>query len=69
MSRLTIDDFAWASYELLQFISLKGYGMKNPTKATLVLLAVLLGIAACNTVEGVGQDIKGAGSAIERSAK
>lgn len=32
-----------------------------------VLLAVLLGLAACNTVEGVGQDISAGARAIDRA--
>jgi predicted small secreted protein len=32
-------------------------------------LAALLGLAACNTVEGAGQDISGAGSAISDTAE
>ncbi len=36
-----------------------------------VLLIVLLGLAlsACNTVEGMGKDIKKGGEAIEKAAK
>ncbi len=41
--------------------------MKKFQLTALMMLAALL--AACNTVEGVGQDIKGAGTAIEKSAK
>ena len=40
--------------------------MKKQLTVLLVLASLL---AACNTVEGIGQDIKGAGNAIERSAK
>jgi predicted small secreted protein len=32
------------------------------------MLAILLAVTACNTVEGAGQDIKNAGSWIERKA-
>jgi predicted small secreted protein len=38
----------------------------------LVMLAVLaasLAAAACNTVEGAGEDLKAAGNAVEDSAK
>ena len=39
-------------------------------KKHLTLLAALaLLVAACNTVEGLGQDIQGAGTAIQKSAK
>ncbi|HES76464.1 MAG TPA: entericidin A/B family lipoprotein [bacterium] len=34
-----------------------------------VVLAVSMLLAACNTVEGVGKDIQGGGKAIERAAK
>jgi predicted small secreted protein len=32
-------------------------------------LAALLALAACNTVEGAGEDISGAGSAISNTAE
>ncbi|MDF1847828.1 MAG: entericidin A/B family lipoprotein [Parvibaculaceae bacterium] len=32
-------------------------------------MAMALGIAACNTVEGVGQDIENTGDAIQDSAR
>ncbi|HJV05765.1 entericidin A/B family lipoprotein [Paludibacterium denitrificans] len=35
----------------------------------LVVLAAGLLLAGCNTVSGVGKDIRSAGSAIERAAK
>ena len=35
------------------------------TRLALLVLASLLVISACHTVEGVGKDIKSAGSAIE----
>lgn len=38
-------------------------------KVHILAVTILALLTACNTVEGVGQDIKGAGSAIERSAK
>ena len=39
------------------------------TKMTVfITLALSLLLTACNTVRGVGQDVQGAGSAIERSA-
>jgi len=31
-------------------------------------LVLVLGLAACNTIEGAGQDIKSTGKAIERTA-
>jgi len=34
-----------------------------------VLAIAALGLAACNTVEGVGQDIQAGGKAIQRSAQ
>ena len=39
------------------------------TLALSVLVASLLGLAGCNTVKGVGQDLQKAGSAIEGAAK
>jgi predicted small secreted protein len=35
------------------------------TRFALLLLFVCLGLAACNTMRGVGQDIQAAGEAIE----
>ena len=37
--------------------------------ATLIALALVVVLAGCNTVKGVGQDVQRAGGAIERSAK
>ena len=34
-----------------------------------IMLAGLLALSACNTVEGVGEDIQGAGEVIEEGAK
>jgi len=39
------------------------------TLIRLSLIALLLSLAACNTVRGIGQDIEKAGSAIEKSAR
>jgi predicted small secreted protein len=33
------------------------------------LIAFVLAVAACNTMEGVGKDIKKGGEAIEKAAK
>lgn len=38
-------------------------------RVILVLLLGTLALAACNTVEGVGRDIQGAGDAVEDSAR
>jgi predicted small secreted protein len=42
-------------------------------KITLPLFAILIGasafLAACNTVEGVGQDVQAAGQGIEQSSE
>ena len=35
----------------------------------ILLLAALLSLSACNTIKGVGQDIKKAGETIEGAAK
>jgi entericidin B len=41
-----------------------------PTKRFAALAALLLlGLAACNTMEGLGQDVKSGGQALERSAQ
>jgi len=36
--------------------------------ALLALSAIALGLAACNTVEGAGKDVKATGNAIEKAA-
>ena len=41
---------------------------KFPALAALVLFAATLGLAACNTMEGAGQDLSAGGRAIEKSA-
>ena len=38
-------------------------------KKIIALFACVLAVAACNTVEGVGKDIKKGGEAIEKAAK
>ena len=35
---------------------------------TILLLGLAFTLAACNTVQGIGQDVKATGSAIERAA-
>jgi predicted small secreted protein len=35
----------------------------------LLLVAALIGLAACNTVEGIGKDVKSAGEAVEKAAQ
>jgi len=37
-------------------------------KTRIPLLLLLLALAGCNTVQGVGKDVQRAGSAIERAA-
>jgi predicted small secreted protein len=38
--------------------------------AALILLAGLaLGLAGCNTIEGIGQDVQAGGRALEKAAK
>jgi predicted small secreted protein len=39
------------------------------TLISLSLIAFLLGLAGCNTVRGIGQDIEKLGSTIEGAAK
>jgi len=36
--------------------------------ALAVMAAMVMGIAACNTVEGAGKDVKAAGQGIEKAA-
>jgi predicted small secreted protein len=38
-------------------------------KRLITLFACVLAVAACNTMEGVGKDIKKGGEAIEKAAK
>lgn len=38
-------------------------------RAMLILGSLLLTLTACNTIEGVGKDIKKGGQAIEKAAK
>ena len=38
-------------------------------KKLLLLIAAALALAACNTMEGVGKDVKKGGEAIEKAAK
>jgi len=38
-------------------------------KKMFALIACVLTVAACNTMEGVGKDIKKGGEAIEKAAK
>ncbi|MBY0409465.1 MAG: entericidin A/B family lipoprotein [Burkholderiaceae bacterium] len=37
--------------------------------ATLIALTLVVVLAGCNTVKGVGQDVQRAGGALERAAK
>lgn len=37
--------------------------------AAIIGSAFLLGLGACNTIEGVGQDVKAAGAKVEGEAK
>lgn len=41
--------------------------MKNTLLVVLGMLTI--GLAACNTIEGAGQDVKAAGYAVEQAAK
>jgi entericidin B len=42
--------------------------MHRKLAATIALVALALGLAACNTIEGVGKDVKAGGQAIENAA-
>ena len=39
------------------------------TKTLITLLATLMLLAGCNTVEGIGKDVKKAGEKVEEAAK
>ena len=43
--------------------------MRKRTITRLTLVAGLALLAACNTVEGLGKDVKSAGEAVEDAAK
>lgn len=47
----------------------EGATMPGRLIIALSLLAVALALAACNTVEGVGKDVKATGAAIEKAAE
>lgn len=47
-------------------VSLKSRSLT--TIAALATVVLALGLSACNTIEGAGQDIKSTGGAIERTA-
>lgn len=40
---------------------------KEPSMTRIALIIAILGLAACETVQGVGRDITNAGAAIDRS--
>jgi len=42
--------------------------MLRKLAALAVMAAMVMGIAACNTVEGAGKDVKAAGQGIEKAA-
>ncbi|AGH48446.1 MULTISPECIES: entericidin A/B family lipoprotein [Sphingomonadales] len=42
--------------------------MSKTTTRALILLACL-GLAACNTVEGMGRDVQSVGKTVEKAAK
>jgi predicted small secreted protein len=42
--------------------------MLKKLAAAAVMAAIAVGIAACNTVEGAGKDVKAAGQGIEKAA-
>ena len=43
--------------------------MKTKLMITVAALFAVLGLSACNTIEGMGKDISKAGDAIENTAK
>ncbi len=38
-------------------------------RAILLIIAASIALTACNTVQGVGRDVQGAGEAVEKGAK
>jgi entericidin B len=46
----------------------KERGMVKRIVAALSLVAMTFAVAACNTVEGMGKDVKAGGQAIEKAA-
>ena len=38
-------------------------------KLSMLMIAALVGLTGCNTVQGVGKDVKRAGEAVENAAK
>lgn len=43
--------------------------MRKLLTAQAAVLAAALLVTACNTIEGVGKDVKSAGDAVEKAAK
>lgn len=43
--------------------------MRKSMIAQAAVLAAMLIVTACNTVEGVGKDVKSAGEAVEKAAQ
>ena len=43
--------------------------MLNKIVGLIALTGIVIGLAACNTVEGVGKDVKATGSAVEKAAE
>jgi len=41
--------------------------MRTNMKKLVLMTAVLLGLAACNTVEGLGQDVSAGARAVDRA--
>ncbi len=41
----------------------------QPAVSAILLLVACLSLPACNTIEGVGKDVKGGGESIENAAK
>ena len=43
--------------------------MLKKIAAVIAFIGISVGLAACNTVEGVGKDVKATGSAVEKAAE
>jgi predicted small secreted protein len=59
----------WAAPKLRRHFITGGCSMLRIGKLMLTVLVCLCALSACNTIEGVGKDVKKAGEAIERAGK
>lgn len=43
--------------------------VENMMKKFLLMMLVLLGLSACNTIQGIGKDVKRAGEVVENAGR